>query len=78
MHPEQEKAWKEAGERLKQLRLSAGMSQEDVSFDANLDQSTLSKVERMGPHIISFSKLVSVAEALDCVVEVNFRKLDGS
>jgi transcriptional regulator with XRE-family HTH domain len=74
MHPEQEKAAKEAGERLKAIRTSAGMSQEDVAFDANLDQSTLSKVERVGPHIVSWSKLLAVAEALDCVVEVSFRR----
>lgn len=71
----QEQAYKEAGERIKQARLTAALSQEALSLDADLDQSTLSKVERLGPHIVSWRKLEAIAAALGCVVEVNFKPI---
>lgn len=63
-----------AGAELKKLRESKGLSQEAISFDANVhvDQSTLSKVERQGPHMVSWAKLIAIAKALECEIEVNF------
>lgn len=49
------------------------MSQEDLAFSAGIDQSTLSKVERSGPQAISWGKLLSLAEALGCTVEITLR-----
>lgn len=70
---EQELAMKAAGERLKAMRERAGLSQEALALNINYDQSSLSKVERVGPHKVSWSKLFAIAEKLGCVVEVNFR-----
>jgi len=66
----QDEANREAGGLIRQLRQSAGLSQEDLSFEANIDQSTLSKLERIGPQAVSWQKLFSLADALGCVVEV--------
>lgn len=66
----QDEAMKTAGAKLRQLREHRRMSQEDLSFEASIDQSTLSKVERLGPHLASWKKILKIAEALDCVLEV--------
>jgi transcriptional regulator with XRE-family HTH domain len=71
---EQEEANGRSGAQLRALRQSAGLSQEELSLAANVDQSTLSKVERLGPQVISWQKLFSIADAIDCVVEVSFRR----
>lgn len=65
-----------AGARLKELRLKKNMSQEDVAFAAGVDQSTYSKVERLGPQVVSWAKLQSIAKALGCTIDVHF-KIDG-
>lgn len=70
---EQEAAYVEAGARLRALRQDKGLSQEALSLNAEIDQSTLSKVERLGPQVVGWRKLAQVAEALDCIIEVNFR-----
>lgn len=62
-----------AGAKLKELRQAAGMSQEDVSFAGNIDQSTLSKVERLGPSAIGWTRFCKLAEALGHEVEIVFR-----
>jgi transcriptional regulator with XRE-family HTH domain len=64
---------KAAGARLRELRIAAGASQEDVSFAAKLDQSTLSKVERVGPGVISWARFCRVAAVLGYDVEVTYR-----
>lgn len=71
--PEQQAANQEAGKRLREIRQKAGMSQEDVSFAAEIDQSALSKAERLGPQVVSWQKLFAIADALGCLVEVSFR-----
>ena len=68
----QDDAMKIAGARLRELRERKGLSQEDASFEAGVEQSTLSKIERLGPHIASWGKIFKLAAALDCVVEVTF------
>lgn len=74
MTDKQDQAYRRAGQHIKDARIAAGLSQEALSMDADLDQSTLSKVERQGPHAVSWKKLDAIVEALGCVVEVSFRK----
>ncbi|MCG3777281.1 MAG: hypothetical protein JW395_4159 [Nitrospira sp.] len=62
-----------AGLHLKELRQNAGKSQEDLSFSASVDQSTLSKVERIGPSAVSWPRFVRIAQQLGCEVEISFR-----
>jgi transcriptional regulator with XRE-family HTH domain len=71
---EQEAAFRMAGEEIRKLRLASGRSQESISYESGIDQSNLSKVERIGPHAVSLKKLSDLAVALDCIVEVSFRK----
>lgn len=71
----QDESNKRAGAALRRLREEAGLSQEELAADANLDQSRLSKLERLGPHVVSFHKLTEVARALNCIIEVKFLPL---
>ena len=68
----QEAAFQQSGLAIRTMREEAGLSQEALSFDAGVEQSTLSKVERLGPHTVSWQKLQSIAKALGCVVEISF------
>ena len=70
---DQDEAWRTAGQRIRDARVAAGLSQEDLAIEADWDQSTLSKVERLGPQIVSTRKLEALAAALGCVVDVTFR-----
>lgn len=78
MSEEQEQAYRLAGQRIKEARWAADLSQQALSMNAELDQSTVSKVERQGPHAVSWKNLNAVAEALGCVVEVTFRPKAGA
>jgi transcriptional regulator with XRE-family HTH domain len=69
---DQQQAFIAAGARLRALREAKGLSQEALSLRAEVDQSTLSKVERLGPNQMSWSNILRVAEALGCVIELNF------
>lgn len=62
----------EAGARIKKLREIKKLSQEDIAFEAGIDQSTYSKVERLGPQVVSWTKVQAIAAALGCRIEVNF------
>lgn len=73
MTTDQDEVWQAAGHRLKAVRISAGLSQEELAMDADWDQSTLSKVERLGPHMVSFGKLEALVDALGYAVEVVIR-----
>ena len=75
MIKEQEEASIRSGRQLKEIRLAAGLSQESLASDANIDQSLLSKAERLGIHMIRWNNIHAIAEALDCVIEVTFRKI---
>lgn len=70
---EQQAAYIEAGQRLRELRQGKNLSQEAISMAANIDQSTFSKAERLGLNELSLKKLQAVAEAMDCVIEISFR-----
>lgn len=67
---QQEDANHANGARIREVRQKAGLSQEDLSFEANIDQSTLSKIERLGPQVVSWQKLFALADALGCIIEV--------
>lgn len=51
------------GERIRRKRQAAGLSQEQLAFDAGLDRSYLGGVER-GERNITFSSLCRIAHAL--------------
>lgn len=70
---EQKEAYVEAGQRLREVRQGKNLSQEDVCMVANVDQSSFSKAERRGLNELSLKKLQAIAEAMDCVIEINFR-----
>lgn len=70
---EQQAAYIEAGQRLRELRQGKNLSQETISMAANIDQSTFSKAERPGLNELSLKKLQVVAQAMDCVIEISFR-----
>ena len=70
----QDEAFAEAGKTIRKARESKGLSQEALALEINADQSGLSRVERLGPHWVSWNKLLRIAEALDCIIEVNFRQ----
>jgi transcriptional regulator with XRE-family HTH domain len=69
----QEDLDRSTGEKLKELREQAGMSQEDLAFAAGIDQSGLSKLERIGPLAISWGRLCRIANVLGCEIEIVFR-----
>lgn len=52
------------------------MSQEDLALEADMDQSMLSKLERLGPSAMSYRYLCKLAAAMGCVVEINFRRVE--
>ncbi len=62
-----------AGAALRVLRERAGRSQEDLSIEIDMDQSTLSKVERLGPSAVGWTRFCKIAEALGHEVEIAFR-----
>jgi transcriptional regulator with XRE-family HTH domain len=70
---EQTAAFVAAGNQLRTLREQKGVSQETLAADAGVDQSGLSKIERIGPQLASWGRLVRIAQALDCTIEINFR-----
>lgn len=64
---------KVAGARLRELRIAAGMSQEHLSFAASIDQSTLSKIERLGPGEVGWTRFCRIVAALGHEVEISYR-----
>ena len=69
----QEEDFKAAGEAIRKIREAQGRSQEDIAFEVGMDQSTLSKMERLGPPAISWSKFIKVAQALGCTIQVSLK-----
>lgn len=66
-----------AGEQLRRARQAANLSQEDLAADADITQSRLSKLERLGP-AAGWMSFCAVAKELGFVVEVTLRKsVDG-
>lgn len=73
----QDDANRKAGESIRNLRMLRGMSQEELALKSGInDQSTISKLERNGPQILSWRQCMKVAEALDCIVQTSFVPID--
>jgi len=66
---------KKAGAALREIRTQLGRSQEDISIDIDLDQSTLSKIERLGPSAVGWRRFCDVVKALGYEAEVIFHPL---
>jgi transcriptional regulator with XRE-family HTH domain len=63
---------REFGDRLRELRLSAGLSQEQLAFRAEIRTSYVSDVER-GRRNVSLVNIRALAAALDCPAGDFFR-----
>ena len=63
---------KKAGAALREIRTKLGRSQEDVSIEFDLDQSTLSKIERLGPAEVGWRRFCNIVNALGYEAEVVF------
>lgn len=74
---EQAAEWRASGARLRELRQAAGLSQEALSIGVDMDQSTLSKMERMGLHLGSRKRIAEIAEELGVRVRIVIRDRDG-
>lgn len=59
-----------AGAALRRLRQESSMSQESVADEAGVDQSMLSKIERIGPGAAGWQRFCRVAAALGYEVEI--------
>jgi transcriptional regulator with XRE-family HTH domain len=64
---------KKAGAALREIRTKLGRSQTDVSIEFALDQSTLSKVERIGPAAVGWKRFCNVVNALGYEAEIVLR-----
>ena len=62
------------GERLKQLRLQKGLTQEQLSERAGLQRSHISKIEA-GKYAVTFETIQAIAEALGMTVDIIDPKL---
>lgn len=63
------------GTALKELRKARGLSQEALAAEAEVDQSLLSKVERLGPGPVGWHRFCRIASALGCEVEVRLKPI---
>jgi transcriptional regulator with XRE-family HTH domain len=78
MSEEQDQAYRDAGQQLRAARVASGLSQEALAMEANVDQSTLSKLERLGPQVMGWRKLEALAEALGCIVRISIEPSERS
>lgn len=65
-------ALKAAGAELRRIRESKGLSQEALAINANVDQSALSKMERLGPYVVSWNTFLRVLDHLGVSIEIKF------
>ncbi len=57
----------ELGNRIRAGRLDAGLTQENLAHESDIDRSYIGSVER-GERNLTFSMLCKIAKALDCDV----------
>lgn len=62
------------GSRIRELRTSAGLSQEKLAFLAELDRTYIASVEN-GKRNISIVNLEKIVRALDCSFSIFFKDL---
>jgi len=55
------------GERIRQLRIEKGWSQEQLASEANIDRSYVGGVER-GERNVTFSMLCRICDSLACKI----------
>jgi Helix-turn-helix len=65
------------GARVKEIRLAEGLSQEELSFKAEVDQSRLSKLERLGPAAIGWKGFCRVVAAMGFELSFTIKKSSG-
>jgi len=53
------------GERIREMRKTKNLTQEDLAYESDIDRSYIGGVER-GERNLSFDKLCQIASALDC------------
>ena len=63
------------GRALKDLRIAAGLSQEELAFQANLHRTYISQLER-GIKSPSLKTIIRVSEALGIKASVLLRKVE--
>jgi hypothetical protein len=73
----QEELGRALGARVKEIRLAEGLSQEELSFKAEVDQSRLSKLERLGPEAIGWRGFCRVVAALGFELSFTIKKSSG-
>lgn len=66
----QEELDRAAGAALREARKASGVSQETLAADAGVDQSLLSKGERLGPGVVGSHRFCRVAAASGYAVEM--------
>jgi transcriptional regulator with XRE-family HTH domain len=66
------------GAVIRELRNARGLSQEALAAEADLDQSLLSKVERLGPGAIGWQRFCRIASVLGCEVELRLNQFGGA
>lgn len=64
----------EVGNRIRELRINAGLSQEKLALAAELDRTYIASVER-GKRNISIVNLEKITKALNCTFSVFFERL---
>ncbi len=62
------------GERIRELRAGAGLSQEKLALAADLDRTYIASVEN-GRRNISIVNLEKIVKALDCTFAVFFQDI---
>lgn len=62
------------GNRIKELRTNAGLSQEKLALSADLDRTYIASVEH-GKRNISIVNLEKIVKALDCTLGEFFRDI---
>jgi len=63
------------GQRIKQLRLAKGLSQEDLGELCSLDRTYISSLER-GHRNVSLKNIASLAKALDVTLSELFEGIE--
>lgn len=65
---------KSVGARVRELRVAADMSQQDLAVRAEVAEGTLSELERGVRNNVSMRVLNQLAAALDCDLNVDFKE----
>jgi transcriptional regulator with XRE-family HTH domain len=64
------------GKRIKEIRQSKGISQEELSIKAQLHRTYISSIE-LGKRNVSLLNIEKLAKALDCGIPELFNEIDN-